>query len=409
MSKAARRASTYGYVVIAAGFIIWLVGGSKTAVFSVLLKPVLADFNWSQADASLGYSLAIMVQGFMAIIMGQLTDKLGPRIVVSVFGSFLGISYILLSQINALWQYQLYYGVVSAIGSSVMVGPVMATVARWFDKRRGLMMGIVQAGTGFSGLIFAPLAAWVTLNYDWRLAYAIVGLTAGAGMVLGGLLLKRRPVENLPTEFGSRTGSTRSQGATPPPPPRSFSLRGAFKTRKFWIIAGLFFSFGFCRSAFMPFTAPLVQERGFSLTDGANVVAALTVASIFGRLAMGRVSDSIGNRRALFIGEVMTTGSLALGIFVTNLPGLYLYAIVFGFGWGAQAVLRFAVTSEAFGLASVASIMGALGLGEAIGASLGTIVTGRLFDITGGYSAAFWVGIGVSLVGIVLAPFEVKK
>jgi MFS family permease len=393
---------SYGYVVIAAGFLIWLIGGSNTPVFSVLLKPVLTEFGWSQADAALGYSLAFISQGLLGIIMGRLTDTLGPRIVIVIFGSFQGISYLLLSRVNTLWQYQLNYALISAIGASTITAPVMATVARWFDKRRGLMIGIVQTGLGFSGLIFAPLVAWLTLTHDWRYAYTVMGIIAVTGMVIGGLFLKNRPEEDEP---GKRNGHAATAGAPSSdhaPHSHGLSLREAVSTRQFWIIAALFMSFGFCRSAFTPFTAPMVQEKGFNLTDAANVVAALTLSSNFGRVLMGRVADGIGNRRTLLISEGLTTASFALGLIVSSLPGLYLYAILFGFGWGAQAVLRFSVCSEAFGMASVGVVMGALHLAETIGASSGMYITGRIFDATGSYAPAFWMGLCISLIGMAL-------
>jgi MFS family permease len=401
-SKTTGSTFSYGYVVIAAGFLLWLISGSNAPVFSVLMKPVLTEFGWSYADAALGFSLAYITQGLMAIIMGRLTDQIGPRIVIAVFGSFLGISYLLLSQVSTLWQYQVCYALIGAIGVSTIAAPVMATVARGFDKRRGLMMGIVQSGTGFSGLIFAPLVAWLTINHDWRIAYTVMGIITLAGMVVGGLSLKSRAGEDEVRKHDGRATAAAAPRSGHDQPARSLSLREALGTRQFWIIAALFMGFGFCRSAFVPFTAPMVQEKGFSLTDATNVVAALTVSSNVGRLLMGRVADGIGNHRTLLISEGLTTVSLALGLMVSSLPGLYLYAIVFGFGWGAQAVLRFAVCSETFGLASVGVVMGVLYLAETIGASSGIYITGHIFDATGSYAPAFWLGLGISLTGIAL-------
>ena len=89
---------------------------------------------------------------------------------VTVFGSFLGISYLLLAQVNVLWQFHLGFGVLTSVGMAATVSPVMATVARWFVRRRGLMIGIVQAGLGVGGLILSPLTGWLIVNYGWRAA-----------------------------------------------------------------------------------------------------------------------------------------------------------------------------------------------------------------------------------------------
>lgn len=403
--KTARSGFFYGYVVAAAGFVVWLVGfGVYTSAFGVLLKPLLTEFGWSRAGATLGYSLSTIVYGALAIIMGRLTDKLGPRIVVAGFGSFLGISYLLMSQVNELWQFQLNYALVAAIGVSIVVVPVMATVSRWFVRRRGLMIGIVQAGTGIGGLIFAPLTAWLILTYDWRLSYVILGVIALVGLIIPGLFLKSVPRDTIQSH-GDTSGivTSHTEDQSERLLSTGFSLREAMGTRQFWIITGLYFSFGFCRSAFLPHTAAYVQDKGFSLIDGANVLAALNVSSILGRIIMGRVGDMIGNRPALLISEVLTTISLGLGLITSDLWGLYLYGFVFGFGWGAQAVLRFAVSSEAFGLASIGVVMGVLGLAEAVAASFGTYIAGYIFDVVGNYQPAFWLGIAISVMGIMLS------
>jgi MFS family permease len=98
-----------------------------------------------------------------------------------------------------------------------------------------------------------------------------------------------------------------------------------------------------------------------------------------------------------------TTISLLWVLMTKELWGLYLFASIFGFGWGAQAVLRFSATAEAFGLGSLGLIMGMLGLGEALAAALGSYYAGLIFDIVGHYRPAFWMGIVLSLLGIILA------
>jgi MFS family permease len=184
----------YGYIVAAAAFIIFMIGwGTYTPSFSVFYKPLLAEFGWTRAEAALAYALSLIVHAVLAIIMGWLTDKLGPRIVVTVFGSFLGLCYLLMSQINALWQFQLNYALMGGIGISTLNVPVMATVARWFFKKRGLMIGIVQAGMGIGGLIFAPFAGWLIITYGWRYAYMILGTITLTAIIIAGLFLKRDP------------------------------------------------------------------------------------------------------------------------------------------------------------------------------------------------------------------------
>jgi MFS family permease len=406
MSRDARESQLfYGYVVTAAGFSIWFIGwGTFTPCFGVFFKPLLNEFGWTRAATTLAYSLSFMVQAGVAIAMGWLTDKLGPKAVLTVFGSFVGISYLLLSQITALWQFQITYALIGGIGISTITVPVMATVSRWFIKRRGLMIGIVQAGVSIGGFLFPPFSVWLILAHGWRTAYAILGVVALVGITGAGFFLRRDP-----RELGQWPDSAREEmekDITQPLPTslnRVFSLREAMRTSQFWIMAGLYASFGFCRTTFIAHIAVQVQDLGFTLFDGANVLAVLTGSSMIGRIGMGRVADKIGNRPAFIISFAATAIILGWVLIAHSLWGLYLFALVFGFAWGAQAVLRFAVTSEVFGMVSLGLLMGLFGFAESVAATFGSYIAGHIFDVTGNYQQAFWAGIVVSVLGIALA------
>ncbi len=402
--KTARPIYFYGYIIAAAGFGTWLIGWGTFTTFGVFFKPVLTEFGWTRADAILGYSVSMVVGAVAGTAMGLLTDKFGPRLVVMVFGSFLGISYLLLSQISSLWQFQLSYALIGAIGLSSLNIPVMASIARWFVKRRGLMTGITQSGVGIGGLVFAPLAGWLILVYGWRSAYFILGIIALAGIIISGFFLSRDPRDRGQLPDGEReVTASDSNRQSLSLQTTGLSLREAIRTTQFWMIIGLYFSFGFCRSTFLGHIAAHVQDLGFSLADGANVLASVTAASIIGRIGVGRLSDIIGNRQAFIISYTATMAVLIWGLITTDLWGLYLFALIFGFGWGGQAILRFTITSEVFGLVSLGSLMGIFGLGEACAASLGSYFAGYFFDVVGNYQPAFIMGIAVSLVGIILA------
>ena len=404
LGKSPGRGIYYGYIVTAAVFGTWFIGFGSFPTFGIFFKPILAEFGWSRADAALGFSLAIIIRGFLAIFAGWLTDRLGPRLVVIVFGSFLGISFFFLSKVTTLWQFQLYYASLGAIGLSALVVPVMATIPRWFTERRGLMMGIAQAGAGVGGLVFAPLAGWLILSQGWRSAYVIIGIIALAGIILAGAFLRRGPAEEEQlSDESSRVMASEIRQQNRGLQTAGFSLREAIATPQFWMISGLYAAFGFCRSTFTTHIAAHVQDLGFSLIDGANVMAAMTAATIIGRVGMGRVSDMIGNRRACVIGYAATTLVLIWGLVAKDMWAFYLFALVFGFGWGAQAVLRFALASEAFGLVSLGLLLGVFGLSEAGAATIGSYFAGYIFDLVGNYDPAFWMGIVVSIMGVFLA------
>lgn len=394
----------YGYVIVAAGFVLFMVTFGISQSFGVFFRPLLDEFGWSRAETASAYAIIAVVQAAVSVVMGWLTDRLGPKKVISIFGSCIGIAYLLLSQINELWQFRLLYALVG-VGTSTTLIPVMTTVSRWFAKKRGLMTGLVQSGVGIGGLIFAPLTGWLITTYGWRSSYSILGIIGLVITVATGLLIKRDPrnVGQLPD------GVTRIEtpaekipvGKRPAESTQAKGLSGlqALHTSQFWVISAIFFSFGFCRSTFLPHIAAHVQDLGFSLADGANVVAALTVSSIPGRFWVGWLSS----KSAFMLAFGITTLALAWGMMTGDLWGLYLFSIAFGLGWGAQAVLRFTTTAETFGLASLGLILGIFGLAEAAASAFGSYIAGYVFDIFGSYQIAFILGIAFSIAGVILA------
>ena len=144
----------YGYVVVALAFIIQAVLGGTLYTFSVFFKPLASQFEWTRAITSGAFSLYMVLHGILYIFTGKLNDRVGSRVVVTACGLFMGIGYLLMSQITAIWHLYVFYGVIIAIGMSGGFVPLMSTVTRWFvgHKKRGLMLGIALAGGALRGV-----------------------------------------------------------------------------------------------------------------------------------------------------------------------------------------------------------------------------------------------------------------
>ena len=158
----------YGYIVVVAAFFIMVLMFGIFDTFGVFFKPLLTDFGWTRAVTSGAFSLYWIIQGLLAIVVGRVNDRFGPRVVITFCGFIFGLGYLLMSQVSALWQLYLFYGVMIGTGMSGAFVPLTSTVARWFVKRRSMMTGIVVAGIGIGGLIAPPVANWLISIYDWR-------------------------------------------------------------------------------------------------------------------------------------------------------------------------------------------------------------------------------------------------
>ena len=196
----------YGYVVVAATACIMVVVWGTYYAFGVFFKPVLIEFGWTRAITSGAFSLALIIHGLLGIAMGWLTDRFGPRLVTTLCGCLIGTGYLLMSQISAVWQLYLFYGVIVGTGMGGAFVPLVSPIARWFVKRRGIMTWTVVAGLGIGALIAPPVANWLIYSYGWRLSYVILGAAVLLIVTLAAQFLKRDPTQVGQVAYGEDKG-----------------------------------------------------------------------------------------------------------------------------------------------------------------------------------------------------------
>ena len=367
--------------------------------FGVFFMPVLNEFGWTKAMTSGAFSLASLMNGLLAVAMGGLTDKFGPRMVMTVCGLFLGLGFMLMSQVSHVFHLYLFYGIFVGVGMSGSFIPLTSTVARWFFKRRGLMTGIVAAGSGIGALIGPPVASRLIPVYGWRMSYLILGGITLFAVVLSAQLIKRDP-----TQVGQAPyGENRAEQAGLDLRVEGLSLREAIYSPKFWVFFTTGFCYGYCVFTIMVHLTPHAIESGISAVHAASILATIGCFSIVGKLLLGRAGDRVGNRRTLMLGFILM--SLALIGLVPARIGwmLFLIAGLFGFAFGGIAVSHSPLVAELFGLRSHGVIFGVFGMSVGWGGAMGPYLTGYLFDVTDSYWMAFLLCAVISLIGILFA------
>ncbi len=388
----------YGYVVVAITFFIMVVMWGTFYSFGVFFKPLLEEFGWTRAVISGAFSLGIILQGLLGIVMGRLNDRFGPRSVLTGCSFFLGLGYLLMSQVSTTWQLYLFYGVIVAIGMSAGYIPLVSTVARWFVKGRGMMTGIILAGIGLGTMIIPPLASRLILTYDWRTSYIIVGITVLVLVILAAQFLRRDPSQKgqLPYSVGEVNEQKSNLDAS------GFSLRQAIRTRQFWMLWVMQFSYGFGLMSIMVHIVVHATGLGISLITAANIVAIIGGIGIAGRVIMGSAADRIGNKSAIIIGFILMSAVLFWLVVAREVWMLYLFAIILGFAYGGLDTPFSPMIAELFGLSSHGALFGIIALGFAIGGAIGPVLAGAIFDITRSYGPAFLVSAVVSVIGLIL-------
>ena len=389
----------YGYVLVAASLCIISLASAAQISYGIFFKPLIAEFGWTRAMTSGAFSLSWIMQGLMGIVMGGLNDRLGPRVVMTVCGILLGMGYLLMSQISTAWQLYVFYGVITGMAMSGTLIPLQSTVVRWFVARRGMMTGVIMAGTAIGTTVGAPVANWLILTYDWRVSYMIMGGFVIVAIVLLAQLLRCDPAHMGQMPYGeNQVGEQGLKLKT-----KGFSLSDALHTRQLWTVLAMFFCLSFSVFAITVHIVPHTTDLGISATTAATILATLGGLSIVGRIAMGGAADRIGNIWAFIIGFAMMAAALFWLMPTTETWVIYLFAAIFGFATAGAGALTSPLVAELFGLRSHGLILGVTQFGFAAGAAVGPLVAGYVFDVTSTYVPAFLTCAALSIVGLVLS------
>jgi len=391
----------YGYFVVGASLIIISAMWAVYYAFGVFLKPVLNEFGWTRTMTSGAFSLSSIINGLLAIVMGGLTDKFGPRIVLTLCGLLLGLGLLLMSKISAVWHLYLFYGILVGAGMGGSFIPLLSTVARWFFMRRGMMTGIVAAGTGIGALLGPPVAIRLISVYGWRVSFAILGIIVFSIIVLSAQLVKRDPTQVGQVAYGASQVEQRRLDLYAD----GFSLGEAVYTSQFWVFFATGFCYGFCLFTIMVHIVAHAIELGISAICAANLLAMIGGLGILGKVVSGRAGDIIGSRQTLMLGFVLMSIALIWLVPAETAWILFSIAGIFGFGYGGCAVSHSPIIGDLFGLKSHGLIFGVFDLSVMGGGAIGPLLTGYLFDVTNSYKMAFLLCAVMSFIGIVLTSF----
>jgi MFS transporter, OFA family, oxalate/formate antiporter len=399
----------YGWVVVACTFTVLCISYGIQFTFGVFMPFISTDTGWDRGSLSLAYSMYVFVYSMLGIVSGRLTDRLGPRVVLTVGGSLLGTGVMLMSGVHALWQLYVVLGLIAATGMSAAYVPCNATVVRWFTLRRGLALSITSSGSSFGTLIFPPLATTLIAAYGWRRTYLLLGLLAVGGVVSCATFIARDPEKMGLLPDGEATPEIPTTVALGEDLPiENWTLAEAQRTRAFWILNFIFTLTWLV--VFMPMIhiVPFAIDLGISHFLAAMTISVIGIAGFAGRLSIGPISDRLG--RVPTLGMCLLLQALAFLGFTTStgLSLLYPAAAVFGFSYGGVTALFPALIGDFFGRVAIGAIVGFTFALAGSPAAFGPFIAGYLYDATKNYHAAFILGASLNLAALVLL-FVLKK
>lgn len=374
-----------------------------------------SNFGWSRAQLSLAFSLTRVEGSIMGPISGYLIDRLGPRRMVLIGLLVLGGGFLAFSRVNNLWQFYLAFIIMSSGAGLGTWLPMMTVLNSWFIKRRSMAMALAMEGFAVGGVVVVPILAWAIDparfgDDGWRNAAVAIGLTV--------LLLAfpiSRLVRNRPEDYGVLPDGVPPDRTSPSPAisrgapatrqanqSMDYTWQQAVRTRAFWLITMGHACSSIVIVTLMVHLGTLLTDQGFSLQTVGWVVATQTGVSAVFNMVGGYVGDRVPLRMALFGFSALQSGAVVLLLYADTGPLVFLFAVVFGIGFGGRTPLTTSIRGLYFGRKAFASITGVSMIPMNVLLLVFPLFAGIMFDATGSYFIPFATIAVVSFIGALL-------
>jgi len=389
-------------VWVLVGCVVCQMGLGFSYVFTTFLKPIVAELGWTRTAFSGAGGPLLLSMALAAPLIGNLADRFGPRRVLALSTLLLAAA---LASFAAMQSLTHFYATSLLLGLALTgLGdiPVGAVASRWFAKSRGLVLGVVYVGSNIGGSLVPIAATAVAARASWRAALCVLAAAALALILPFALFVVREPrVDEQPSEEGRAPGRALLAEAEAP----SLDLAAALRTRTFWILAVVLFAFYFYYLGVINHLIAFLSDSGFSDPAAARRFGGAVAVGIVGKLAIGALADRIPKKTALLANFALVLLASVLLLFVGR-PGVLLaFLVVHGFAVAAENVLLPLIVVEAFGVAHMAQIYGALMFALLPGGVLGPIFAARLYDTLGSYDLAFTTFAALNALSLGLLCF----
>jgi predicted MFS family arabinose efflux permease len=311
---------------------------------------------------------------------------------MTLCGIILGLGYFLMAHLTRTWELYLYFGVFVAIGMSPYI-PLLSLVPQWFTTKRGRMNAIVLSGMGLGIMIVPPIASTLISVWQWRNSYLVMAIITLIVMVSASQFLRslsNQPLNGKEGRPAIGLADQRNEGLT---------LRQAIRTRQFALLCLLYFSFLFSLVSITVHIVIHAIGQGIPPTRAALSLSLIGGACIVGMNVMGNIADRFSNKIALGVSYSLMGLSLVWLIPSHSEWSFYLFSMAFGFAYGGMQVLFSPLVAELFGTRSHGVILATGALVGSIGAAIGPIVAGYIFDSLGSYTIAFIICATLAFIG----------
>jgi len=396
----------YGYWIVAATSVcLFITSGCGMYAFSLFVKPLQVDLGWGRGEIMAGFTVYFVMVGLSSPFVGRLVDRYSASRLIATGALISGLGFVLMSTTGYLWQFYLGYAIVGIGFAAIGHVSVTAVVSKWFRKRRGTAIGIMSTGIGAGGLVMAPvIGGFIIPSFGWRTAYLIIGVVVWVLVIpLALLVIKKAPADLGLYPDGEPAPELKGVNEPPASAPRGLTLRVAVATSALWLIALSYLVGGFSQVGSLQSVAPYLQDIGYPAALAAGALGGLSLGSLIGKFCFGWLCDRILPKYAFAIGLGLQAAGIALLRSVepaSPLALVWVSALTLGLGAGSWLPTMSMLISTNFGLVAYGTIYGVVNLAQSIGTATGPLLSGYMYDVTGGYHWTFIIFIALYVISI---------
>jgi sugar phosphate permease len=402
-----RRSLHYAWIVAIVTFLVLLVTAGIRATPGVLMVPLESEFGWNRAAISAAIALNIALFGLIGPFAASVMQRWGMRRIILLAIALLATAVALSTRMRNEWEFTLLWGLFVGTGTGVTSMVLAAVVAtRWFDARRGLVMGALSAANATGQLVFLPLLASLVEQRGWRVAAMVVAAAAAIVFVIVLIAMRDKPEDLGLLPYGRDPAQhARAQAAAARALKPLDALALASKSPAFWVLAGSFFVCGASTNGLIgTHLIPACHDYGISEVRAAGLLAVMGIFDILGTTASGWLTDRFSSRYLLCVYYTLRGLSLlALPLTLADggTHGLGWFAMFYGLDWVATVPPTVRLTSDTFGRENTGVIYGWIGASHQLGASLAAFGAGTIRTLFGDYRDAFWIaGVLCFIAGV---------
>lgn len=363
---------------------------------ALFINPLTEEFGWDRAQISLASTFFTISLLFSLPFAGRIADSIGTKRLLIPSMLIVGLSLAAIPLlVTSPWHLWVIFGVIGCLGAGANALPYMRTVSAWFDRRRGLAIGITLAGAGLGYTYVPPLLRFTTDAYGWRTSYVVLAsLICFVAVPVVAIYFREAPDEI----------KMRSQHAASRTPANELAIgrREALRTKTFWNLFAIFGLLSFSLYGLMIHSVSMLADRGMTMENAAYGASIVGITITLSRVVIGYLCDRLFVPRVAAAAFAASTIGLVTLAFGATDGAAYFALVLIGFSIGAEIDMMTFLTSRYFGIRHFGEIYGVLFASLLVGTSLGPWLFGRSFDASGSYISMLWIAAGFTGIATIL-------